>query len=140
VQDHVDGYAERNAASIAIAAGQPLWEMREYVERNGLTFPLLADEDWSAIKSYGVHHWFGLALHNFAYTIVRPATSIFGDPGRRLHKWTGLADHSLSRSIARPATFIIDQLGIVRYIYIGTNQFDLADQDEILEVLNSLAQ
>lgn len=140
MQEHVDEYAKRNAASIAIAAGQPLWEIREYAERSGATFPLLADQNWSAIRSYGVHHWFGLALHNVAYNIVRPATSIFGNPGRRLHKWTGLADHSLSRSIARPATFIIDQPGIVRYIYIGTNQFDLADQDEILDHLNSLGR
>ncbi len=140
VQEHVDEYAERNAASIAIAAGQPLREMREYAERNGIPFPLLADEDWSAIRSYGVHHWFGLALHNFAYTIVRPATSIFGNPGRRLHKWTGLADQSLSKSIARPATFIIEQTGIVRYIYIGSNQYDLADQDEILDHLDSLGR
>lgn len=139
MQEYADEYAKRSAASIAIAAGQRLGEMREYAERSGITFPLLADEDWSAIKSYGVNHWFGLALHNFAYGIVRPATSIFGNSGRRLHKWTGLADHSLSKSIARPATFIIDQLGIIRFIYIGSNQFDLADRKEILEHLDSLA-
>lgn len=138
VQEYADEYAKCNAASIAIAAGQRLGEMREYAERSGITFPLLADENWSAIRSYGVNHWFGLALHNFAYGIVRPATSIFGNPGRRLHKWTGLADHSLSKRIARPATFIIDQRGIVGYIYIGTNQYDLADQEEILEHLDSL--
>lgn len=139
VQEHAEEYAERNAASIAIAAGQTHWEMREYAERNGITFPLLADEDWSAIRSYGVNHGFGLALHNVAYHIVRPATSIFGNPGRRLHRWTGLADHSLSKSIARPATFIVEQPGIIRYIYIGSNQYDLADQEEILEHLDSLA-
>ena len=87
-----------------------------------------------------MHHWFGLALHNFAYYIVRPATSMFGNPGRRLHKWTGLADHSLSRSIARPATFIIDRSGIIRYVYIGSNQYDLADHDEILDHLDSLGR
>ncbi len=135
----MDEYAKRNAASIAIAAGQPLWEMREYAERSGATFPLLADQNWSAIRSYGVHHWFGLALHNFAYRIVRPATSIFGNPGRRLHKWTGLANQGLSNSIARPATFIVDSSGVIRYIYIGSSQFDLADQEKILEHLDSLA-
>ena len=140
MQEHTDAYAERNATAIAVGAGQQLCELREYAERNGITFPLLADEDWSVIRSYGVRHWFALAMHNFAYYIVRPATSIIGNLGRSIHKWTGLADHNLSKSIARPATFIIDRVGIIRYIYIGSNQYDLAEQEEILDHLNSLTQ
>ena len=60
--------------------------------------------------------------------------------GFALHRWIGFADHNLSNSIARPATFIIDRRGIIRYMYIGSNQFDLAEQEEILEHLNSLTQ
>ncbi|MCE2441318.1 MAG: redoxin domain-containing protein [Candidatus Latescibacteria bacterium] len=138
MQEHLDAYAERNATIIAVGARQQLCELREYAERNGITFPLLADGDWSAIRSYGVHHWFGLALHNFAYYIVRPATSIFGNPGRSIHGWTGLADHGLSNSIARPATFIVDRRGVIRYTYIGSSQFDLPEQSEILDHLDSL--
>ena len=138
MQEHSDAYAERNATSIAIGAGQQLCELREYAERSGITFPLLADEDWSIIRSYGVRHWFALAMHNFAYTIVRPATTIIDNLGYSLHKWTGLADHGLSNSIARPATFIVDRLGVIRYTYIGSNQFDLAEQGEILDHLDSL--
>ena len=140
VQEHKDAYAERSATSIAVAAGQPLCELREYAKRSGITYPLLADEDWSIIKSYGVHHWFGLAMHNLAYTIVRPATFIVDKFGYALHEWTGLADHGLRNGIARPATFIIDRLGIVRYTYVGSSQFDLAEQKDILEHLNSLTQ
>ena len=140
VQEHIDAYAERNATSIAIAAGQQLCELREYAERSGITYPLLADEDCSMIKSYGVYHWFGLAMHNFAYTIVRPATLIVDKLGFALHRWIGFADHNLSNSIARPATFIIDRRGIIRYMYIGSSQFDMAEQEEILEHLNSLTQ
>ena len=92
------------------------------------------------IKSYGVYHGFGMAMHNFAYNIVRPATFIIDNLGYPLHNWIGLADHNLSNSIARPATFIIDRLGIIRYMYIGSNQFDLAEQEEILEHLNSLTR
>lgn len=139
VQEHVEAYAEWNATSIAVGAGQPPGEMREYAESNGITFPLLADEDWSVIRSYGVRHWFALAMHNVAYTIVRPATYVLGNPGQRLHKWTGLANHALSNSIARPATFIVDRRGVIRYTYIGSSQFDLADQGEVLERLDSLA-
>ena len=138
MQEHVDAYAERNATSIAVAAGQQLCEMREYAERSGITYPLLADEHWSVIKSYGIYHWFGLAAHNFAYNIFRPATFISDKFGYPLYKWIGFASHSLSNGIARPATFIIDKLGIIRYMYIGANQFDLAEQEEILEHLNSL--
>ena len=140
VQEHIDAYAERNATSIAIAAGQQLCELREYAERSGITYPLLADEDWSIIRNYGVYHGFGLAMHNLAYNIVRPATFIIDNLGYPLHNWIGLADHNLSNSIARPSTFIIDSFGIIRYMCIGSNQFDLAEQEEILEHLNSLTQ
>ena len=138
MQGHVDAYAEHNATSIAIAAGQQLGEMREYAERSGITYPLLADEDWSVIKSYGIYHWFGLAAHNLAYNIFRPAMFVSNKLGYPLHNWIGFASHSLSNGIARPATFIIDKLGIIRYMYIGSNQFDLAEQEKILEHLNSL--
>ncbi|MXZ09407.1 MAG: redoxin domain-containing protein [Gemmatimonadetes bacterium] len=136
VQEHIDVYTERNATSIAIAAGQQLCELREYAERSGITYPLLADEDRSAIKSYGVYHWFGLAFaHNLIYYILRPAGFFIDKLGYSLYNWLGLPDHSLVHSIARPATFIIDKLGIIRYMYIGSNQFDLAEQEEILERL-----
>ena len=41
MQEYVDEYAERSAASIAIAAGQPLWEMRELrrTQRDYLSAP-----------------------------------------------------------------------------------------------------
>ena len=139
MQEHIDAYTGRNATSIAIAAGQRLCELREYAERSGITYPLLADEDRSAIKSYGVYHWFGLAFaHNLIYNILRPAGFFIDKLGYSLYNWLGLPDHSLVNSIARPAMFIIDKLGIVRYMYIGSNQFDLAEQEEIIEHLKLL--
>ncbi len=41
-------------------------------------------------------------------------------------------------NIARPATFIIDKLGIIRYMYIGSHQFDMVDQTELIACLKSL--
>ncbi len=41
-------------------------------------------------------------------------------------------------NIARPATFLIDKLGTIRYMYIGTHQFDLVDHTEVLECLKSI--
>ena len=121
---------------MAIAAGQPLSELREHAERSGITYPLLLDVDQSTIKSYGVYHWFGLAGHNFAYNIFRPATFIADKLGYPLSNSIGLADRNLRNSIARPATFIIDELGVIRYMYIGSNQFDLAAPEEVLAHLN----
>ena len=43
-------------------------------------------------------------------------------------------------NIARPATFIIDKVGIIRYMYIGSHQFDLVKQSEILESLKTVAE
>ncbi len=138
MQEHLDAYTQRNATSIAIAAGQQVRELREYAERNGITYPLLLDADQSVIKSYGVYHYFGLAGHNFAYNIFRPATFIADKLGYPLYNYIGLADRNLRNTIARPATFIIDELGMVRYMYIGSNQFDLAEQEEVLAHLKSL--
>ena len=139
VQEHIDAYMEHNAIAIAIAAGQQLCELREYAERSGITYPLLADEDRGAIKSYGVYHWYGLAFaHNLIYNILRPVEFFIDKLGYSLYNWLGLPDHNLVHSIARPATFIIDKLGIVRYMYIGSNQFDLAEQEEIIEHLKLL--
>ena len=136
VQEHLDACTQRNAVPMAIAAGQPLSELREHAERSGITYPLLLDVDQSVIKSYGVYHWFGLAGHNFAYNIFRPATFIADKLGYPLSNSIGLADRNLRNSIARPATFIIDELGVIRYMYIGSNQFDLAAPEEVLAHLN----
>ena len=138
MQEHIDAYTELNTTSIAITAGQQLGELCIYAERSGITYPLLADEDWSAIKSYGVYDRFGMAAHNFVYNIFRPAKFIIDKLGYSFYNWLGLSDYSLADSIARPATFIIDKRGIIRYMYIGLNQFDLAEQEEILEHLKLL--
>ena len=41
-------------------------------------------------------------------------------------------------NIARPATFIIDKLGIIQYMYIGSHQFDMVDQTELIQRLKSI--
>ena len=105
MQEHIDAYAEWTAIPLAIAGQWPR-ELRGYVEKNGITFPLLVDKTREVIKSYGVYHWLSLEAYN----------------------------------IARPATFVIDRTGIIRYMYIGSHQFDLVQQSEILECLKEIAQ
>lgn len=105
VQENVEAYAGWTATPLAIAGQWPR-EFRGYVEKNGITFPLLVDKTREVIKSYGVYHWLSLDAYN----------------------------------IARPATFIIDKTGIIRYMYIGSHQFDLVQQTEILESLKAVAE
>jgi peroxiredoxin len=52
-----------------------------------------------------------------------------------VYHWLSLEAYN----IARPSTFIIDKAGIIRYMYIGSHQFDLATQTEILESLKAVA-
>ena len=52
-----------------------------------------------------------------------------------VYHWLSLEAYN----IARPATFIIDKTGIIRYMYIGSHQFDLAKQTEVLESLKDIA-
>ena len=53
-----------------------------------------------------------------------------------VYHWLSLEAYN----IARPATFIIDKTGIIRYMYIGSHQFDLPKQIEILESLKEIAE
>ena len=53
-----------------------------------------------------------------------------------VYHWLSLEAYN----IARPATFIIDKTGIVRYMYIGSHQFDLVQQAEVVESLKQIGQ
>ena len=64
--------------------------------------------------------------------------------------FVGLADNELqvfkkydvqNRLISlgqRPGTFVIDSEGLIRYAYIGFQQWEIPGNDEILEVLKSI--
>ena len=85
-------------------------KLRRYAERRGIAFPLLMDEKRSVIKSYGVYHRIGPLPHNPAY------------------------------NMARPSTFIVDKLGVIRFMYIGSNQFDLPEQEDVTGCLKLLGR
>ncbi|MBI1930028.1 peroxiredoxin family protein [Candidatus Poribacteria bacterium] len=42
--------------------------------------------------------------------------------------------------IARPSTFVIDKAGIIRFIYVGSHQFDLVKHEDLIACLAMLAQ
>jgi len=39
-------------------------------------------------------------------------------------------------NIARPTTFVIDRNGIIRYLYVGSSQYDRAPVDEVLAAVH----
>ncbi len=51
-----------------------------------------------------------------------------------VYHWLGLDAYN----IARPATFVIDKTGIIQFIYVGSNQFDLARHEDIIACLKRL--
>ncbi len=51
-----------------------------------------------------------------------------------VYHWLSLEAYN----IARPATFVIDKVGIIQYMYIGSHQFDLVPQEEILQCLKEI--
>lgn len=152
MQRKIDDFNELDARVVAVAAGQRLQEMHDYAVQNGITFPLLADDDRSVIRSYGVYHWMGLAIHNLLFRLSKPGLYVFDKLGyplvsqedreaiRRqgLPHWLGVAGYDLAKSIARPASFVIDKQGTVRSAYIGTHQFDMINQAETIEQLKLL--
>ena len=60
------------------------------------------------------------------------------DRDRRVIKAYGVY-HWLSidaYNIARPATFVIDKGGVIRFIYVGSHQFDLAKHEDLVACLS----
>ena len=51
-----------------------------------------------------------------------------------VYHWLGLDAYN----IARPATFVIDKDLIIRFMYIGSHQFDLVKHEDIIATLKSL--
>lgn len=76
MQENIAAYETYAAAPLAIAGQWPR-ELRGFVEKNGITFPLLVDKTREVIKQYGVYHWLSLE----AYNIARPSTFIIDKIG-----------------------------------------------------------
>jgi peroxiredoxin Q/BCP len=51
-----------------------------------------------------------------------------------VYHWLGVDAYN----IARPATFVIDKASIIRFMHVGSHQFDLAKHEDLIECLKSL--
>jgi peroxiredoxin len=66
---------ERSGAELAFIAAEKrdgVFRPDRYLEKHGITFPFLLDEDRSVTKAYGLYHRFGVDALNIAH----PATLI----------------------------------------------------------------
>lgn len=90
VQENIAAYETYTATPLAIAGQWPR-ELRGFVEKNGITFPLLVDKTREVIKQYGVYHWLSLE----AYNIARPATFIVDKTGIIRYMYIGIHQFDL---------------------------------------------
>jgi len=42
-----------------------------------------------------------------------------------------------SINIARPACFVLDRNGVIKYLYLGSNQFDRAPMEQVMQAFNT---
>lgn len=102
---------EAAGAQLAYVAAEKrngVWKPGKFLEKHPISSVFLLDEDRTVTKAYGLHH----ALATDALNIAHPATLV----------------------ICRDN----DSGGIVRYIYRGDNQVDLAPLDEVLKAVKEI--
>jgi peroxiredoxin len=61
------------------------------------------------------------------------------DEDRKVTKSYGIyvAMNIESINIARPACFVLNPNGAIQYLYLGSNQFDRAPMDQVMQAFNS---
>lgn len=61
------------------------------------------------------------------------------DEDRKITKGYGIyvAMNIESINIARPACFVLDRNGVIKYLYLGNNQFDRAPMDQVMQAFNT---
>ena len=61
------------------------------------------------------------------------------DEDRKVTKSYGIyvAMNIESINIARPACFVLDRNGLIKYLYLGSNQFDRAPMDQVMQAFKS---
>lgn len=98
-------FAARGVRLLGVVA-QKRQRLAAFLAENPLDFPILADEERSVTKAYGVYVGF----------------------------------NAESFRIARPSSFVLDGAGIVRYLHVGSNQFDRPQPREVLAALDGLSR
>jgi peroxiredoxin Q/BCP len=82
VRDHLPNYAEAGAVVLGVSP-DPVKKVRRFVDRHGLDFTLLADEDHAICDSYGV--WAEKSMYGRTYWGALRATFIIGPDGVVAH-------------------------------------------------------
>jgi peroxiredoxin len=101
---------EQSRAIIVAVSGEDVEKGRELLKKLNLPFKLLSDTKFEGIDTYGVRD-------------------------------TNISEKTKARGItqlAKPSAFIIDEHGVIRYKYVGTNAPDRPKNEELLRVLNEM--
>src|SRR5215218_7958104 len=82
VRDHLPDYQELGAVVLG-ASPDPVGRVKRFHDKQGLNFPLLADEDHSVAEQYGV--WGEKKMYGRTYMGVQRATFIIDPDGTVAH-------------------------------------------------------
>jgi thioredoxin-dependent peroxiredoxin len=82
VRDHLPDYEQAGAVVLG-ASPDPVAKVKRFHDKQGLNFPLLADEDHSVAETYGV--WVEKSMYGKTYWGVQRATFIIDAEGRVAH-------------------------------------------------------
>ena len=82
VRDHLPDYKELGAVVLG-ASPDPVGRVKRFHDKQGLNFPLLADEDHSVAEQYGV--WGEKKMYGRTYMGVQRATFIIDPDGTVAH-------------------------------------------------------
>jgi peroxiredoxin Q/BCP len=82
VRDHLPNYAEAGAVVLGVSP-DPVKAVRRFVDRHGLDFTLLADEDHAVCESYGV--WAEKSMYGRTYWGALRATFVIDASGTVVH-------------------------------------------------------
>ena len=97
---------------------------KQVVNKNNLTFPVLADIDNTVASLFGL-----------AFTLPRDLEEIYTSFGIDLTRFNGNDSWQLPLS----GRFIIDQQGIIRDVEVNPDYTQRPDPSEIVKILRSLA-
>ena len=82
VRDHLPNYAEAGAVVLGVSP-DPVEAVKRFHDKQGLNFPLLADEDHAVAEQYGV--WGEKKMYGKTYMGVKRATFIIDPDGTVAH-------------------------------------------------------
>lgn len=122
LQRELDSAKAAGATLIAISPNKPD-ESLTLVEKHGLTFPVLSDNDNRVAKQF-----------NLVFKMESGLVDHYLEAGRNIAEMNG----SKKWEIPVPATYVIDTSGVIRYAFVDLNHRARAEPADVIAVAASL--